>query len=168
MKKILFLFSITLLFFTACQQTPKPVNVDLKAEEAAAREMFGVLRDAMNTQDIETMFSMFTEDALIIGSDASEILNKEEFKKMWLELSAEINFKFQLFGEQPFKMNPDGNSAIAVSQFYVPIMTGNLPLRQVFNLNKVDGKWMVSFFSSSVIPKNEDLPKIMEALASEE
>lgn len=130
--------------------------------------MFSVLRDVMNTQDIETMISMFTEDALIIGSDPIEILSKEEFKKMWTEMSAAFNFKFQLFGEQPFKISPDGKSAIAVSQFYVPVMTANLPLRQVFNLNKVDGKWMVSFFSSSVIPKNEDLPKIMEALAVEE
>jgi ketosteroid isomerase-like protein len=168
MRKTLFLSVSVILLLAACNQTPAPVAIDLEAEEAAAREMFTVLRDAMNTQDIENMFSMFTEDALIIGSDGSEILNKEEFKKMWSELSAEINFKFQLFGEQLFKMNPDGNSAIAVSQFYVPVMTANLPLRQVFNLNKVDGKWMVSFFSSSVIPKNEDLPKIMEALAVEE
>jgi hypothetical protein len=32
----------------------------------------------------------------------------------------------------------------------------------------VDEKWMVSFWSSSLILKNEDVPKIMEALTIEE
>lgn len=168
MKKNLLVLNIALLFFTACQQAPEPVTIDLKAEEAAAKEMFSVLRNAMNAQDIETLFSLITEDALIIGSDPIEILTKAELKEMWIELSATIDFKFVLFDKQPFKISPDGNSAIAVSQFYVPEMTANLPLRQVFNLRKVDGKWMVSFWSSSVIPKNEDLSKIMEALAEEE
>ena len=168
MKKTLFLSVIAILFLAACQQTPVAVTIDLEAEEAAAREMFSVLRDAMNTQNIDTLFSFFTEDALIIGSDGKEILSKEETKSMWTELSAALKFEFVLFGEQPFKIDPDGNSAVAVSQFYVPVMTANLPLRQVFNLRKVDGKWMVTFFSSSVIPNNEDLPKIMEALAVEE
>jgi len=168
MKKTLFLSMCAILLLAACQQTPAPATLDLEAEEAAAREMFSDLRDAMNAENIETLFSFFTEDALIIGSDPKEILNKEEIKNMWIELSAALKFEFVLFGEQPFKISADGNSAIAVSQFYVPIMTANVPLRQVFNLSKVDGKWMVTFWSSSVIPKNEDLPKIVEALAVEE
>lgn len=168
MKKNLFLAVIAILFLAACQQTPEPVTVDLEAKEAAAREMFSVLRDAMNTQNIETLFSLITEDALIIGSDPTEILSKEETKNMWIEMSAAIEFDFQLFDEQPFKIDPDGNSAVAVSQFYMPMMVPNVPLRQVFNLSKVDGKWMVTFWSSSVIPKNEDLGKIVEALAAEE
>lgn len=165
MKKHLLLVVCTILLLTACQQTPAPVTIDLEAEEAAAREMFSTLREAMNTQNIETIFSFFTEDALIIGSDPTEILSKEETKNMWIELSAALKFEFVLFGEQLFKIYPDGNSAVAVSQFYVPVMAPNVPLRQVFNLSKVDGKWMVTFWSSSVIPKNEDLPKIVEALA---
>ena len=168
MKKTLFLSVSAILLLAACQQTPAPATIDLEAEEAAAKEMFSVLRDAMNTQNIETLFSLITEDALIIGSDTTEILNKEETKNMWIELSAALEFEFLLFDDQPFKIGPDGNSAVAVSQFYVPVMAPNVPLRQVFNLSKVDGKWMVSFWSSSVIPKNEDLPKIVEALAVEE
>ena len=83
-------------------------------------------------------------------------------------MSAAIEFDFVLFDEQPFKISPDGNSAIAVSQFYIPMMVPNIPLRQVYNLSKVDGRWMVTFWSSSVIPKNEDMPKIVGALAAEE
>ena len=79
-----------------------------------------------------------------------------------------LEFEFQLFDDHPCKIGPDGNSAVAVSQFYVPMMTANVPLRQVFNLSKVDGKWMVTFWSSSLIPKNDDLPKIVEALAVED
>ncbi len=168
MKKALFLSVSAILLLAGCQQSPAPVTLDLEAEEAAAREMFTVLRDAMNTQNIETLFSLITDDALIIGSDPMEILNKEETMNGWIELSEVLEFEFLLFGEQPFKIDPDGNSAVAVSQFYVPAMAPNVPLRQVFNLSKVDGKWMVTFWSSSVIPKNEDLPKIVEALADKE
>ena len=112
MKKTLFLSICAVLLLAACNQTPAPVAIDLEAEEAAAREMFSVFRDAMNTQNNETLFSMFTEDALIIGSDPTEILSKEETKNMWIELSAALKFEFQLFGEQPFKIGPDGNSAV--------------------------------------------------------
>ena len=168
MKKTFLLFVSAILILAACQQTPEPDTLDLDAEEAAAREMFSVLRDAMNTQNIETLFSLITEDALIIGSDPTEILNKEETMNTWIELSAALKLEFLLFDEQPFKIGPDGNSAVAVSQLYVPIMAPNVPIRQVFNLSKVDGKWMVTFWSSSVIPKNEDMPKIVEALAAEE
>jgi len=168
MKKTLFLSVCAVLLLTACNQTPAPVTVDLEAEEAAAKEMFSILRDAMNTQNFETMFSLITDDALIIGSDPTENWSKEELKIKWIELAEAIDFKFELFGEQLFKLNTDGNSAIAVSQFYVPAMSGNLPGRQVFNLIKVDEKWMVSFWSSSIILKNEDVPKILEALKIEE
>ncbi len=167
MKKILFLSVCLVLLLAACQQTPAPATIDLAAEEAAAKEMFGILRDAMNSQDVETLFSLITDDALIIGSDPAEIMTKEEVRNTWIELKAAYDFKFELFDEQPFQISPDGNSAIAVSQFYVPAMTADLPGRQVFNLRKMDGKWMVSFWSSSVIPKNEDVPKIMEALGIE-
>jgi hypothetical protein len=95
-------------------------------------------------------------------------MNKEEARKMWVEPSAALEFKFVLFDDQPFKISPEGNSAVAVSQFYVPQITDNVPLHQVFNLSKENDKWMFTFWGSSLIPKNEDLPKIVEALAVEE
>ena len=46
----------------------------------------------MNTQNVETMFSMVTDDALIIGSDPSENWTKEEVKSMWIDGKASYQF----------------------------------------------------------------------------
>ena len=168
MKKNLFLSVIAILLLAACQQTPEPVTIDLKAEEAAAMAMFRSFTNVMTVQDVDSMATFIAEDALICGSDPTEFFNKEETLNMWRELSEGPEIDFFFMDQNSFKIAADGNSAIAVSQFYIPMMVPKVPLRQVYNLCKVDGKWMVSFWSSSVIPKNEDLPKIVEALAAEE
>ena len=163
MKKILFLFSIALLFFTACQQTPKPVSVDLIAEETAARKMLNGFLSIITAGDVDSIATYLSEDVLTAGSDPGEFFNKEQTIEVWKQVAEVIDLDFQFIDGQSFIMGPDGNSAIAVRQFYIPAAVPNIPARYVLYLIKEEGVWMVRFWETGLIPKNEDLPMLIEA-----
>ena len=166
MKKTLLLLSLAGLLFTACQQIPAPV--DLEAEKAAAQEMLDSFTDVMTTQDVDSMRTFIAKDALICGSDPAEFWDKEAAMKLWDEMSAGPEVDFLFMDKNPLKIAPDGNSAVAIQQFYIPAMMPKLPARNVYYLTKTEGKWMISMWSSSLIPKNEDLAKIIKAVAGVE
>jgi len=168
MKKILLVSSIAMLFVAACQQTPEPATVDLQAEENAAMEMLDGFLNVMYVQDVDSMATYIAEDALICGSDPTEMIDKEEAIEAWREVSSGQEIDFLLLDEQAFKMAQDGNSAIAVKQFYIPMMLPEIPVRHTFYLTKVEGDWKITFWGASLIPKNEDLPTIVGAMMPEE
>ena len=168
MKKTLLFTVIAMLFMTACQQSPEPVTVDLEAEKAAATEVVNAFIEAMTFQHVDILDSLLAEDALLIGTDPTEFISKEETMDIWQELSEGPEIDFLFMDETKIKMASDGNSAIAISQYYVPMMLPNVPLRNVMYLTKENGNWMVSLQSMAIIPKNEDLPKIVEVLGAEE
>jgi hypothetical protein len=165
MKKTLFVLSLAGLILAGCQQDPAPV--DLEAEKAAAEKMLASFTNVMTTQDVDSMQTFIAEDALICGSDPGELWNKEDAMKIWYEIAEGPEVDFLFLEENPLMIAPDGNSAVAVHQFLIPAMMPNLPGRNVYYLNKIDGKWLISLWSSSLIPKNEDLGKIIMALAGE-
>jgi hypothetical protein len=46
----------------------------------------------------------------------------------------------------------------------MPLISPKIPLRDVYKVVKTDDKWMIDFFSTSFIPKNEDIPKLNKAI----
>ncbi len=167
MKKNIFLCSIALLIFASCQQTPKPITVDLETEKATVIDMINSFNNVLSSQDLDSMSSFIVEDALILGTDPSERNDKESTMNLWRQFADGPKVDFIFFGENQIKIAPDGNSAIAVCQFNSPNMMPNIPLRNIYYLNKIDGKWLISLWSTGLIPKNEDLPKILGSLMVE-
>ncbi len=168
MKKNLFLFIIAAVFMTACQQTPEQVPIDIETEKAAIEDMLGDFLNGMEAQDVDTMASFILEDALVCGTDPSEFWNKEEIIDLWKQMLTESPIEFKYIGDNVIKVAPDGNSAIVVNQFYIPIYSPNIPWRNVYSFAKVEDKWMISFWSTALIPKNEDLGAINKALTVKE
>lgn len=165
MKKNLFLFIIAAAVLTACQQSPKEVSPDIEAETVAVKEMVDAFLSNMFIQDVDSMATFITEDALLCGTDPSEFLDKEETIRLWKEMSAEIEIDFLVMDESVIKVSPDAKSAVAVVQYYIPMYFPEIPLRSVYWLNKTEGKWMISLWSIALIPKNEDLGTINDAMA---
>ncbi len=168
MKKNLFLFIIAAVFMTACQQTPEKVSIDIETEKAAIEDMLGDFINGMEAQDVDAMASFILEDALICGTDPSEFWNKDEIVELWKQMLAESPIELKHIGDKVIKVAPDGISAIVVAQYYVPIYSPNIPWRNVYSLTKVEDKWMVSFYSIALVPKNEDLGAINKVVAAEE
>ena len=160
MKKYLLLFVSILFTLTACQQAPPPVDID--AEKTALEELHKTFGEAFINLDVETMVTYIDENSLLCGSAPDEFLTKEEFIKVYEEIEDPGIFGMKYFGDRVIKVAPDGKSAIVVEQFTLVYMP-NVPVRNVYSLNKTEDKWMISFLSSSLVPKNEDVMKIAEA-----
>ena len=71
---------------------------------------------------------------------------------------------FDLIGEREIKVAPDGKSAVVVEQYMWPAFTPKIPWRNVYQVIKSDDQWKIHFFSCALIPKNEDLEKLNQAL----
>lgn len=75
MKRML---AISILFlFTACKNAGPSLNVDVQTKEVAA--LLDSLNSAAARADYATYFSYYADDAVFMGTDATERWNKEEF-----------------------------------------------------------------------------------------
>jgi len=165
MRKTYFILMIAVVVITACQQTPKTIPVDIEGEKDAIAAIFDKFYSAFGEQDVATLTSYLTEDVLFCGTDPSEFLNKQQITDEWTKMFADSTFEISfIIDKQEIKVAPDGNSAIVVDQYMLPTFTPKIPWRTVSYLVKTNDKWMILFMSFSFIPKNEDIPKLNEAL----
>jgi ketosteroid isomerase-like protein len=166
MKKVYLILSVAVVVITACQQKPETVPVNIEAEKAAIDSIFDKFNAAFNAQDVATLASYLTEDALCCGTDPSEFWNKQQITDIWTQAFADSTPKpeLNLISEREIKVAADGNSAIVVDQYMLPIITPKIPWRNVYHLVKTNDNWMIIFLNCGFIPKNEDIPKLNKAL----
>jgi ketosteroid isomerase-like protein len=77
MKRILVLLSFIL--FIACKDAGPSFNVDIQTQQVAA--LLDSLNSAAARADYATYFSYYADNAVFMGTDATERWNKEEFMK---------------------------------------------------------------------------------------
>jgi ketosteroid isomerase-like protein len=93
MKKIIFLFAL-MGYFTACQ-TPRNSNRTAENQKQIAA-MLDSFHIAAAQADFDRYFDFFTEDAVFIGTDATEHWDKKAFKafaKPYFDKGKAWNFK---------------------------------------------------------------------------
>jgi hypothetical protein len=164
MKNNLSFLFFGLALITACQQ-PKPVTVDLQAEKARVNALLDKFEAATLT---DTLASLMTEDALVIGTAPSELMTKKETVEIWSQYYSGKVPEHTYINERILKMAADGNSATAIEEYMMPAMSPVIPARNTIHLVKSEGKWMIDFISSTFILKNEDVPKIDRVLNEEQ
>lgn len=163
MKNILTSALLILLF--ACNAVKESEPVDLAAEEAAINDVFSTLFQSVEDRNIDQLASVFADDGLFMGSDPSEILPKDTIVAGWSQMmKMEEIPPFKFIGDPLIRIHPDGKSAIYVNQYYWGLFT-ELPLRQSFWLVKRETGWLIEFFDFSLVPYNEQIPVLNEALA---
>lgn len=136
----------------------------MDAEKAAINDLFDKFDAAFHSQDAETLSSYLTEDALCLGTDPSEFWDKPQMTDLWKQTFADTVPELNMISEREIKFAPDGHSAVVVEQFMLPLFTPKIPWRNVYQLVKTNDRWMIDFCSSALIPKNEDLQKLNEAM----
>ena len=164
MKKFYIVLSISVMVIAACQQTPKTVSVDVEAEKAAIGVLFDKFIAAYDAGDAAALVTFLTEDGLFCGTDPSEFMNKQEIKNLFAQLFADTVPEINYIGERAIRVAADGNSATVVLQYIMPVFSPKIPLRDVYKVVKTGDNWMIDFFSTSFIPKNEDIPKLNRAV----
>jgi hypothetical protein len=160
MKTKLSLLLLALAFVMACHP-PKHSPVDTAIEKVAINALIDRF-DATTSTD--TMASFITEDALVTGTAPSELFTKKQVVEMWQQYYSAKVPEHKYFGERTVKVAADGNSATVIQEYIMPVMSASLQARNGLHLVKTNGKWMIDFINISFIPKNEDIPKIEEAI----
>ena len=163
MKKNVLLFAFFILALAACQQQVEVKSVDSEAEEAAINDLLVQLATSFKEQDVPGIVSLLSEDVLMLGSDPSEIWNKEEITAMWTQLLTQP-VELKMTADPVIKLAPDGKSATAVQQYVMPVFSTKIEFRNVYHLIKEDGNWLIFVSTTGCILKNEDLPKIDEVI----
>jgi uncharacterized protein (TIGR02246 family) len=165
MKKIYCLALMALMIMSACQPKPKTVLVDTSAAKTAISALLDEFNAAFKGSNASKMIVLLTEDALTLGTDPSEFWDKKQISDGWTQAMADTTMKYDYtVDKREIRLDADGNSAVVVEQFTMPIISQKIPVRNVFHVVKVGDNWMIDFMSFSFIPKNEDLIKLNKAL----
>lgn len=162
MKRNLLVIFIAVLSLTACKQTP--ATVDIEGETAVIDSVFNKFNNAFDARDVTTLASLLTEDALCLGTDPSEFLTKQQITDMWKQMLADSAILINYLSERRIKVATDGNSATVIEQYMMPAISLKIPWRNAYHLVKVNDKWMIDVLNCALIPKNEDMPKLNQAL----
>ena len=145
-------------------QTSLTTQVEVETEKAALNEILDKIDTAILASDVSTIASYLSEDFLMCGTDPSEFWNKQEIIDLWSQMLDNSGFEFKYIGDREMRLAPDGNSAIVVTQFFMPVFTPKIPWRNTYYFVKTDDSWMIHFWGTAFIPKNEDIPKLNEVL----
>ncbi len=168
MKKTVFILSlVTLLAAISCQRTPEPLTVDYEVEEAAINDVFDMLNKAFIAGDVNTLASLLSEDLMGLGSDLNEVFNKKTVTDLWTQMFAAGPIAYEPFGNRMIKLAPDGKSATVIEQYMMPAFSEILPFRNSYHIIKIEDDWKILLFNTAITPKNEHIPIINAALASE-
>ncbi len=165
MKKAPLLVSVLVMLLTSCQQKPAPVAVDPEAVKAELAIFMDEYNAAYKVLDINKMTALFNDDALFLGTDPAEIWDKNQIIDYFLSSGFDSTtiLEFEI-DRREIRVAADGNSAIIVEQFYVPLMSPKIAVRCIDKVVKTGDGWKFDFISWNMIPRNEDLPKLNAVL----
>jgi len=139
--------------------------LDKEAVKAELTTLMGEYNAAYMAMDINKMTAFCSDDVMFLGSDPSEIWNKKQITDYFMSMPGDSTMAIEFtVDRREILVAADGKSAIVVEQYYVPLISTKLPIRCIDNVVKVGDKWMFNLISWNIIPKNEDIPKIIGAL----
>jgi tetratricopeptide (TPR) repeat protein len=120
---------------------------------------------AFKAKDVPTLIALLADVGLFCGTDPSEIWDKKQISDGWTQAFADPSLMIDFtVDKRDILIAEDGNSAIAIEQFYFKLFSPNIQWRAIFHAVKVGEGWKFDFISWNFIPKNEDIEKINKAL----
>ena len=141
------------------------LSAQSNAEKAIAAQL-DHMKKAIHDKDFPAFESIFTDDALIYGTDPREAPFEEgAAMKSMEDLFAMEDRAYQYdMKERDIMVNPGQKTALVVEQGYHSILSNQMQARTIFQFVETDGKWLCNFFSAAMLPLNEELGKLNKAL----
>ena len=137
--------------------------------EEPARVAVTALLDKYNSafkaKDAGTLVSLLADAGMFCGTDPAEIWDKKQIADGWTQYFADPSLVMDnTVDKREMLIAEDGNSAIAIEQFYFKLFSPNIQWRTIFHAIKSGEVWKLDFISWSLIPRNEDIDKINKAM----
>ncbi len=109
------------------------------------------------------MTALCTDNVLFLGTDPSEFWSKKQITDLITSQGLDTIKLEYVIDRREILVAADGNSAIVVEQFLMPLISPNLSVRAIDHIIKVGDGWKFDLISWNVIPKNEDIPRLNAA-----
>lgn len=165
MKKTPLLILAVVMLMTSCQQKPVTVAVDPEAVKAELATFMDEYNTAYKAMDINKMTAFCTDNAMFLGTDPSEFWNKQQIIDYFMAQGTDSTMKIEFkVDRREILVAADGNSAIVVEQFFIPLISTKIQVRCIDKVVKVNDKWMFDLLSWNIVARNEDIPKLNAAL----
>ncbi len=131
-------------------------------------KIYNYLFKSIDNRNIEQFASHLADEGMFVNNAPDELYPKDTIVKGWTQLMKMPEIPpFKFIDEPLIRIHPDGKTAIYSIQYHWKLFT-SLPLRQTFWLVKTDSEWLIDFYDFSVIPYNEQLPAINEAVTQDQ
>jgi hypothetical protein len=156
----------TLLLLVACTKTQQPAVVDLEQAKADVTALIDRFHATMMAKDATGLMALLAEDGLYCGTDPSELWDKKTFSDYITKSFTDTTWTMKAYtiAQREVRVAADGNSATVLDQFLMQEISATIPARLTAHAVKGNDQWMFGFFSLSMVPKNEDLKKVSEAV----
>ncbi|HNW90214.1 MAG TPA: nuclear transport factor 2 family protein [Bacteroidales bacterium] len=164
MKKIFYLACMCVIVMNACTTKTETVKPDLAAAKQELNSEMDKLIQGFNNRDTATFFAFLAEDGLFCGTDPTEILDRKRHTAAMITMFADTSmFSKIIVDKREIRMDSTANSAIVLEQFCFEF-SKKLPFRQVYHMQKINGKWICDFSSMALTPYNKDFMAIFSAI----
>ena len=165
MKRLLLVLFIVAMVFTSCQTKTKVLPADLTAAKVAVTEVLDTHWSAVKAKDANAVIALVTDDFLSCGTDSKEFWNKTDMYNNIKQMFADTSLKIEItIDKREIRIAKDGNSALALEQFFMKPFSQKIPVRNIYHLVKINDIWQIDFTSVGFIPNNEDIGKLNKAL----
>lgn len=157
MNRIKLFFALTIFLFTFSNFSAQSKDAKFENEKTAISKMLDDFNVAAANAEFEKYFSFFADESTFIGTDATEIWNKQEFKtwakphfdkkKTWNFTSVKRNVYF----------SKDGKMA-----WFDELLDTQMKIcRGSGVLEKINGQWKVKQYVLSVTVPNDVVDKVV-------
>ena len=166
MKKLSFL--VLVVSFISCDHFKAATSAGSTYDSVAVKKdisnAFDSMHMAFKSRNLNNMMSYLADDGRYLGTDPGEIWTKQQLGENVSKMMTDSTKIEYTINDRKIWPDDDGKSAIVVEQFLYNSLSSKIQIRGVARADYKDNRWLIDFYSWNFIPKNEDIPKLNEAL----
>jgi len=154
MNKIIVL-GVIITFFSC--QPKQEIRMDNKDSEKEINLLLNQWHKDVATYNYDAYFNKMTDNAVFVGTDASEVWSKEEFQnfcKPFFEKKSTWNFK-------PIKRNVYFDASKEIAWFDETLATWMGICRGSGVVSRKENDWKIEHYVLSIVVPNEDVKKVV-------
>lgn len=172
-----FLMAAVVIFLTACNNAGENTNDNTDSNHVSsentidtvkAKQELNAIADEIHslfkTKDMQFVDKHMAKDGIYMGTDPNEIWSFDELRNYVERGFKDTAMKISDYTISRRHIDVHRTSAVIVDQYMLPEITNKVMIRSIGHARYENGKWMFDLYSWNLVPKNEDLSKISNAL----
>ncbi len=155
---------LSLIIFACAKPAKTPVDINIVKGEI--NSMLDQFHATMIAKNAEAQAAMFTDDGIFCGTDPTEVWDKKTITDYLTKAFADTAMLINKYSidRREIKVDDDGQCAYILDQFTMDVISTKMPIRFTGHVIKQNDKWVFDFTSFAIIPKNEEMGRLNDAI----